>query len=181
MKIRHPIRQVAYSPAASHLVCSASSICCRDEEIQALAQRSQRLLPKTRTTVAILSDNPLVGRALELLLESAGYEVRLLEEPAALRVGDSLDGVDIVLLGRGLGDGRREDFLSALASTLETATIPVLSFSPGPKGTRAEVDRLVPWPCRIEDLAREIEAALEAAEGDEPIHGSRTPAEEASA
>ena len=141
------------------------------------------MLPETRTTVAILSDNPLVGRVLELLLKSAGYGVRLLEDPAAQRVEDSLQGVDIVLLGRGLSDGRREDFLGALASTLETATIPVLSFSPGPKGTRAAEDRLVPWPCRIEDLAREIEAALEdapeAAEGDEQIHGS--PAEEASA
>ena len=116
-----------------------------------------------------------------MLLESAGYEVHLLEDPDALTVEDSLDGVDIVLLCRGLGDGRREDFLSALTSTLDTATIPVLSFSPGPKGARAEEDRLVPWPCRIEDLAREIEAALEATEGDEPVDGSRTPAEEASA
>ena len=141
------------------------------------------MLPETRTMVAILSDNPLVGRVLELLLKSAGYGVRLLEDPAAQRVEDSLQGVDIVLLGRGLSDGRREDFLGALASTLETATIPVLSFSPGPERARAVEDRLVPWPCRIEDLARKIEAALEdapeAAEGDEQIHGS--PAEEASA
>ena len=139
------------------------------------------MLPETRTTVAILSDNPLVGRVLELLLKSAGYGVRLLEDPAAQRVEDSLEGVDIVLLGRGLSDGRREDFLGALASTLETATIPVLSFSPGPERARAVEDRLVPWPCRIEDLAREIEAALEAAEGDEPINGLHAPAEEASA
>ena len=131
--------------------------------------------------MAILSDNPLVGRALELLLESAGYEVHLLEAPVALEAEGSLEGVDVVLLGRGLGDGRREDLLSALASTLETATIPILSFSPHPKGARAEEDRLVPWPCRIEDLAREIEAALEAAEHEEPVDSSPTPADGASA
>ena len=117
-------------------------------------------MPQARPTVAILSGNPLAGRALGLLLEGAGYQVRLLEEPEAFRVGDMLEGVDVLLLGCGLSDGRREEFLSALASTLETAVIPVLSFSPGPEGRSALADRLVPWPCRIEDLALEIEAAL---------------------
>ena len=139
------------------------------------------MLPETRTTVAILSGNPLVDRVLELLLEDAGYEVRLLEEREAFRAEDLLDGVDVLLIGRGLGDDRREDFLRAMVSTLETATIPVLALTPGPKGALAEEDRLVPWPCRIEDLAREIDAAVRAAEGGEPIDGSRTPAEEASA
>ena len=120
------------------------------------------MLPETRTTVAILSGNPLVDRVLELLLEDAGYEVSLLEVLEAFRVEDLLDGVDDLLIGRGLGDDRREDFLRAMVSTLETATIPVLALSPGPKGALAEEDRLVPWPCRIEDLAREIDAAARA-------------------
>jgi hypothetical protein len=118
------------------------------------------LLPETRTTVAILGGNPLVGRALELLLESAGYEVRLLEEPEAFEDPDLLAGVDVLLLGRGVSDERREEFLGAMASTLETATIPVLALSPGPDGTLAAEDRLVPWPGRVEDLAREIDAVL---------------------
>jgi DNA-binding response OmpR family regulator len=121
------------------------------------------LLPETRATVAVLSGNPLVDRVLELLLEDAGYEVSLLEEREAFRAEDLLDGVDVLLIGRGLGDDRREDFLRVMASTLETATIPVLALSPGPKGALAEEDRLVPWPCRIEDLAREIDAAVWAA------------------
>ena len=116
--------------------------------------------PENRTTVAIQGGDPLVGQALEILLRGVGYEVRLLGEPEAFRVEDLLEGVDVLLLGPGLSNGRREDFLGAMASTLETATIPVLSFTPGPKGTLAEEDRLVPWPCRIEDLSREIEAAL---------------------
>jgi hypothetical protein len=118
------------------------------------------LLPETRTTVAILGGNPLVGRALELLLESAGYGVRLLEEPEAFEDPDLLAGVDVLLLGRGVSDERREEFLGAMASTLETATIPVLALSPGPAGALAAEDRLVPWPGRVEDLAREIDAVL---------------------
>ena len=125
--------------------------------------------PEARTTVAILSGDPLVGRALELLLEGAGYEVGLLEVSEALRVEDLLQGVDVLLLDRGLSDGRREDSLGALAGTLETATIPVLSLSPGPEGASAEEDRVVPWPCRMEDLLREIEAARTAAGGGEPV------------
>lgn len=116
--------------------------------------------PERLTAVAILVGDPLVGRALEILLRGVGYEVRLLGEPEALKVEGLLEGVDVLLLGRGLSDERHEDFLRAVASTLRTATIPVLSFTPGPKGTLAEEDRLVPWPCKIEDLAREIEAVL---------------------
>ena len=133
--------------------------------------------PEARTTVAILSGDPLVGRALELLLKGAGYEVRLLAEPDASRVEDLLHGIDVLLLDRGLSNGRREDFLGALASTLETATIPVLSLSPGSEGASAEEDRVVPWPCKIEDLVREIEAARKAAGGGEPVEEPDTLAE----
>jgi DNA-binding response OmpR family regulator len=134
-------------------------------------------LPEARTNVAILSGDPLVGRALEVLLQGAGYEVRLLEEPDASRVEDLLGGIDVLILDRGLTNGRREGFLGAMAGTLETATIPVLSLSPGSEGTSAEEDRVVPWPCKIEDLVREIEAARRAAGGGEPVEDSRTPAE----
>lgn len=139
------------------------------------------MLPEARTTVAILSGDPLIGRALELLLRGAGYEVRLLEEPDATKVAGLLGDVDVLLLDRGLSNGRRESFLGALASTLETATIPVLSLAPASEGTLAEEDRVVPWPCKIEDLAREIEAARREAGGGEPVGGSRTPPGEAGA
>ena len=134
---------------------------------------------EARTTVAILSGDPLVGRALELLLKGAGYEVRLLAEPDAIRMEDLLHGVDVLMLDRSLTNGRREDILGALATTLETATIPVLSLSPGSEATSDEEDRVVPWPCKIEDLVREIEAARREAGSGEPVEGSPTPAEEA--
>ena len=139
------------------------------------------MLPETRTKVAILSGNPLVGRILEFLLDGAGYEVRLLEEPEAFKVGALLKDADVVLLGHDLSNNRREDFLRVMTSRLETATIPVLALAPGPKRALAGVDRLVSWPCRIDDLAREIEASLRAAEGGESLGGPRTLAEGASA
>ena len=137
--------------------------------------------PTPRTTVAILSGNPLVGRVLGLLLDSAGYEVRLLEEPEAIKVRALLEDADVVLLSHDLSNNRREDFFRAMTSRLQTATIPILTLSPDHKRPLAGEDRLVSWPCRIEDLAREIEASLRVTEGGEALDGSRTLAEEASA
>ena len=113
-----------------------------------------------KATIAILGGNAVVGRALEVLLGGVGYEVRLLGKPDAFVPEEILDGVDVLLLGPSLGADHREDYLMAMASTPRMAAIPILSFSPGLKGTVAEEDRLVPWPCKIEGLAREIEAAL---------------------
>ena len=116
-----------------------------------------------RTTIAILGGNAVVGRALEVLLRSVGYEVRLwLEEPEAYGPEELLEGVDVLLLGPGLGaaEERREEYLRDMKGALETAAIVVLAFSPGQEGTIAQVRRLVPWPCRVDELAREIEAVL---------------------
>jgi DNA-binding response OmpR family regulator len=124
--------------------------------------------------VAILSGNPLVGRILEYLLDSAGYEVRLLDEPGAFKAGALLEGVDVVLLSHDLSNNRREDVLRAMTSRLKTATIPVLALSHGSDPASTGVDRLVSWPCRIEDLAREIEASLRASEGGEALEDSPT-------
>lgn len=110
--------------------------------------------------IAILGGNPVATRALEVLLRGVGHEVRLLGEPEAFGVEDLLDGADVLLLGSGLSDEYGEDFLRAMASTPKTAAMPVLSFSPGLKGTLAGVHGLLPWPCRIEDVVREIEAVL---------------------
>ncbi len=139
------------------------------------------MLPQARTTVAILSGDPMVGRALELLLEGVGYEVRVLEEPDAKGVRDLLHDIDVLILDRNLSNGRREDLMGALATTLETATIPILSLSRGSEGTPAGEDRVVPWPCKIEDLAREIEAARTEAGGGAPVEGSPTPTSEGDA
>lgn len=117
-----------------------------------------------RTTIAILGGNAVVGRALEVLLRSVGYEVRLwLEDPEAYDGPEELlEGVDVLLLGPGLdaAEERREKYLRDVKGVLETAAIAVLAFSPGQEGTIAQVRRLVPWPCRVEELAREIEAVL---------------------
>jgi hypothetical protein len=52
-----------------------------------------------------------------------------------------------------------------MRSTPGTATIPVLTLSTAPKKEPADQAGLVLWPCRLEDLRMEIEAALLTAGG----------------
>jgi hypothetical protein len=45
-------------------------------------------------------------------------------------------------------------------STLDATSIPVLTLSTSLKEALAEGPTFIPWPCRLEDLTKRIEAAL---------------------
>jgi hypothetical protein len=47
-----------------------------------------------------------------------------------------------------------------MRSTLEAANIPVLTLSTSLKEDAGYGRAFIPWPCRLEDLTRKIEAAL---------------------
>jgi DNA-binding response OmpR family regulator len=112
------------------------------------------------TKVAILGDDPIINRGLQLLLNGVGYETLLSKGSNGRASEVELDGVDIVLLGPALGDDRRETFLSSMKSSFATACIPVLTLSTVQKEAFTEDVGLVPWPCNIEDLEQRIESAL---------------------
>jgi hypothetical protein len=115
---------------------------------------------QSSTKVAILGDDPIINRGLQLLLKGVGYEP-LLSNGSNERASEVvLDGVDVVLLGPALGDDRREAFLSSMKGSPATACIPVLILSTGPKEAFTEDVGLVPWPCNIEDMELRIESAL---------------------
>jgi hypothetical protein len=119
--------------------------------------------------IAIVGGDLLVGRSLEIALQSSGYDVHFLngsltdDEPTEL-----LDEVGIVIFAPRMSTKRRRSFLSRVRSTLATIRVPVLELvttasvtaSVASQNGREELVGLVPWPCPIEDLEREIEAAL---------------------
>jgi hypothetical protein len=115
--------------------------------------------------IAIVGGDLLVGRSLEIALQSSGYDVHFLngsltdDEPTEL-----LDEVGIVIFAPRMSTKRRRSFLSRVRSTLATVRVPVLELvttaSVASQNGREELVGLVPWPCPIEDLEREIEAAL---------------------
>ena len=118
-------------------------------------------------TIAILGGSPVAESALALLLEGEGYNIRIIEGCYPTEdVQESLEGVDVLLLYNGLSNGTRQSFLRFLKSSPKTAQMPILRLSSTLEGEllSAEDEYIsVAWPTRIEDLARQIEAALRAA------------------
>ena len=116
------------------------------------------------TTVAIWGGNTVAGRALEALLQGVGYETRLIEDPPeGAPEGapeECLDGVRVLLLAPTLSAESRETLLAELGGTLESRDIPVLTLSTGLKEALGDGRASIPWPCRIEDLTKKIEATL---------------------
>lgn len=121
-------------------------------------------------TVAILARDAVAGQALELLLQSAGYDTRLLVEPTIDESGELLNGVRLLLLAPTLSARYRDAFLKNMRSTPATAKIPVLKLVTAPDGAQVEQNGHVLWPCRLEDLKEKIEAALlDGSHHDEPL------------
>jgi FixJ family two-component response regulator len=115
-------------------------------------------------TVAILSDDTVVGSALRLLLEGVGYSTRILRERSATGSAtgtrEQLEGVDLLLLAPSLREEDREGFLEALEAAPTTVDVPILTLSTAPQEELVGRTGTVPWPIPFEDLCRAIEAAL---------------------
>src|SRR5215213_2299065 len=112
------------------------------------------------TTIAILGGNSVAGRALEALLQGVGYDTRLVEDPPERSPEQLLEGIRLLLLAPTLSAESRETLLAEMGSTLDAANIPVLTLSTTLKEALNDGPVFIPWPCRLEDLTRRIEAAL---------------------
>ena len=117
---------------------------------------------KEKTTVALLGTDTVVGKALSLLLQGEGYEIRMVEAPPTGPPEDLMEGVDLLLIPPDLVHRRCEESLAALRGKREMTGVPVLKLSSAVKEglLHEEEVRVVPWPIDIEELAREIEGAL---------------------
>ncbi len=102
----------------------------------------------------------MAGRALEALLQGVGYDTRLIEDPPESTPEQLLEGVRLLLLAPTLSAESREVLLADMGSRLEAANIPVLTLTTTLKEALGHGPVSIPWPCRLEDLTRKIEAAL---------------------
>jgi hypothetical protein len=117
------------------------------------------------TTLAILGADTVVGRALCVLLEGSGFNTTLLDAYPTGVVDELLEDAHLLLLAPRLDEGVREAFLGAMGkSTPQEADMLVIELSTTSAMEEAlpEEERVlsVPWPCEIEDLVEQIEAAL---------------------
>lgn len=113
-----------------------------------------------RNTIAILGGDPVVGQALELMLEGAGYDARFLNGSFIDKPAELPEEVRLVILTPGLHPKGREVFLNSLESAPAAGKIPILELITASDRTRADRKVSVLWPCRLKDLKRKIEAAL---------------------
>ena len=124
------------------------------------------MAPQQPTTVAILGTNTAVNSALSLLLKSAGYDIRRIERDLPGLANGLLEGVDLLLLAPGLSNAPREGILSVVRDNPTTAHTPVLTLSSsaiaGGEALGHQSGPVVAWPSSIEELVRQIEAALRA-------------------
>jgi hypothetical protein len=116
--------------------------------------------------LTILGD-PVVGRALMLLLRGSGYEAKFVPASPLLSQHLWLKGSDLLLLTPTpeLSPERREALVASLDEGTRFTKMPVLElatpFQETPKGAmEGERWHYVPWPCRIEELEGSIEAAM---------------------
>jgi hypothetical protein len=144
-----------------------------DNQVQSWNRRKEAEI-SVMATVAILGGDSVVGRALEALLQGLGYDTLLIEESGAAKPEELLRGIQVLVAAPTADTESRERFLADMRGTPRTAAIPVLTLSTVIKKDRADQPGLVLWPCRMEDLRTEIEAALLTAAAEEPAsHGSQ--------
>jgi hypothetical protein len=114
-------------------------------------------LPSATVTVAVCGD-PVVGRALALLLQPDRYEARFVPVIASGEPGPLGDAQVVVLVPTpGLNIRQREVLVGAVRE--KVASIPVLELVG--RWTQAESGHgAVPWPCSTEELEQRIDDAL---------------------
>lgn len=143
---------------------------------------------RVRLVIVVWGD-PVIARALVLLLRGSGYDARHLSD-SSLSETKVLESVQILLLTPipEPSSKQREALLTSLRNTPGATKIPVIELvSEETTEGRAQYRPwyTVLWPCRIQELERQIEAALhgnlgaESAASQEP--GTQTERKESSA
>lgn len=110
-------------------------------------------------TVAIIGGSPVVGKALESLLESTDYGVRFFPENLA-GSAELPAGVRVVLVMPALSNQRSDALITRLMSASGTACPPIIELITTPNGHHNGHRIYVSWPCSVEELKQSIEAAL---------------------
>lgn len=128
--------------------------------------RTSRVTARAAPTVVVVvvGGDSIVGHALALLLRGSGYDARF----EALRTFDArrvLRETGVVLLAPGLNEWGQTAGPAAVVAACHDGGLPVLELVPATVSRSGEGHALIPWPCRPEDLEREIEAALLREEG----------------
>ena len=124
-----------------------------------------QMVTHSRSALTLWGD-PVVGRALLVLLRSSGYEVRLVSSLSSSEPF-SLEGSQLLVLTPTpqLSIEMREALLALVRKRTRSNNVPVLELVTAfeeyrERRTRDNLWYTVPWPCRIEELVQWIEGTL---------------------
>jgi hypothetical protein len=116
-----------------------------------------------QTKVAIFGDDPVVGRALETLLQDAGYRAWSLSEFVADDLGEQIAEFHLLLIVPPLGEESRRVLQAGMLDPRKSVKIAILELISADGGERLlqRADVLL-WPCSQEELKRTIDSTLTA-------------------
>lgn len=109
--------------------------------------------------VVVVGGDTVVGNALQLLLRGSGYDARF-EVAPSLDTKRAFRGAGLILLAPGLDEWGRRAVLSSVDASRDHGALPILELVSVTARRPGEDHALLPWPCRTEDLEREIDAVL---------------------
>jgi hypothetical protein len=113
------------------------------------------------TRVTIIGGDPVVGEALEVLLQAAGYRTQFLSESVMDDLlGEVLPDSQLLLIAPLLSAERRKAVLKMMQDPTRPVNIPVLQLLPANGGEHLQGGRILLWPCSGEELKRAIDALL---------------------
>jgi hypothetical protein len=110
--------------------------------------------------VAIYNGDSVVRKAVEVLLQAAGYHTRSLRETKAGDLAELLADSRLLLVAPELSAGRRRILVDSLSSLSALAEIAILELVPEGEEPNLRGAGVVPWPCSMEQLRRAIDAAV---------------------
>jgi len=121
-----------------------------------------RSLNAAPITLAVCGD-PIVGRALVLLLRGSDYDAKFLPLSTLSEAG-LLEDVQLLLLTPEPDAARREARRASLdgagAAEILTLELVVVAEDGQEGGTRAWSERAVLWPCSTDELKQQLETAI---------------------
>jgi hypothetical protein len=122
---------------------------------------SMRRKASTPITIVVVGKDPIVGRAIGSLLQTAGYNTHFVADPITDGSRSALVEAHVVLLAPSLSAEAREKVLGSGTSKPVAAGTPTLELvSEVDEGQLRQGNHLVRWPCSLEQLRWEIEAVL---------------------
>jgi hypothetical protein len=128
---------------------------------ECLIRRVRVLLAEgERASLLVFGGNPVVGKALQLLLSNLGYDARYMPQ-ISFDKRDMLNGIQLLLFVGAVHAEQRANSASSVESVRDKVDVPILKLASSTRRTQAENEKnLVAWPCRMDELKRRIDAAL---------------------